>query len=64
MRKQKPSNPETEMFERSELPGIYTVKILFEQNNERFKNEYLKKLERSQARQKKKQRSILMKTEP
>jgi len=38
-------NPKVEEFRRSELLGKYTVKLLFEWNDGKFKNEYLKKLE-------------------
>ena len=47
--------PKAEVFKRSELLGKYTAKILFGQNNYNFKNKYLKKLERSWARQKARQ---------
>ena len=50
MRNQKPLNPEAEVFKRSELLEKYTAKILFRQNNQKFKNKYLKKSERSWAR--------------
>ena len=50
MRKQKPLNIEAEVLKRSKLPGKYTAKILFRQNNRRFKDEYLKKLKRSWTR--------------
>ena len=43
-------NPEAEKFKRSELPGKYTVRILFGWDDKKFENEYLKKLERSSAR--------------
>lgn len=39
-------NLEIEEFKRSKLLEKYTVRILFEQNNNKFKNKYLKKLER------------------
>ena len=39
-------NPEAEEFKRSELPGKYTARILFEWDNNKFENEYLKKLEK------------------
>ena len=55
MRNQKPLNPKAEVFKRSELLGNYIAKILFGQNNQKFKDKYLKKLERSQARQKERQ---------
>ena len=34
-------------FRRGKLPGKYTTKMLYRQNNGKFKNEYLKKLERN-----------------
>ena len=40
-------NSETEEFKRSELLGKYTVRILFGWDDNKFENEYLKKLERS-----------------
>ena len=40
-------NPEAEEFKRSELPGKYITKILFGWDNNKFEDEYLKKLERS-----------------
>ena len=39
-------NPEAEKFKRSKLPEKYTARILFGWNNNKFENEYLKKLER------------------
>ena len=51
-RKEKVLNPEAKMFERSKLPGNYIAKILFEWDNGKFEDKYLKKLERSQVRQK------------
>ena len=63
-RKEKALNLEAEMFNRSELPGKYIAKILFRQNNKKFKDEYLKKLERSWARQKEKGRQVLPEMEP
>jgi len=47
MRKEKALNLEAEMFERSELPGKYTAKILFGWNDRKFEDKYLKKLEKS-----------------
>jgi len=47
-------NPEAEEFKRSKLPGKYTVKILFGWNDKKFKDKYLKKLERNWARWKEK----------
>ena len=43
-------NPEVEEFKRSELPGKYIVKILFGWDDKKFKDEYLKELERNPAR--------------
>ena len=40
-------NPNKEEFRRSKLPGKYTAKILFEWDNMKFEDEYLKKLERN-----------------
>jgi len=40
-------NPKVEEFRRSELPEKYTIKLLFGWNDGKFKNEYLKKLERN-----------------
>jgi len=40
-------NPEAKMFERSKLLGNYIAKILFEWDNGKFEDKYLKKLERS-----------------
>ena len=34
-------------FRRGELPGKFTTKMLYEQNNRKFKKEYLRKLERN-----------------
>ena len=49
-RKQKLLNLKSEVFKKSELLEKYIAKILFEQNNKKFENKYLKKLERSQTR--------------
>ena len=43
-------NPNIEEFRRSELLEMYTAKISFGQNNRKFKNKYLKKLERNWKR--------------
>ena len=40
-------NPEVEVFKRSELLEKYMVKILFEWNDGKFENKYLKKLKRN-----------------
>ena len=37
-------------FRREELPGKFTVKMLYGQDNGKFKEEYLKKLERNWRR--------------
>ena len=43
-------NPNVKKFRRSELLGKYTAKISFRQDDRKFKNKYLKKLERNQHR--------------
>jgi len=40
-------NPEAEEFKREELPGRYTVKLLYGWDDKNFDEEYLKKLERN-----------------
>ena len=40
-------NPEAEEFKRGELPGRYTVKLLYRWDDKKFDEEYLKKLERN-----------------
>ena len=45
--KEKALNSEAEVFKKSDLLEKYIAKILFEWNNRKFKDEYLKKLERS-----------------
>ena len=40
-------NPEAEEFKRGELPGRYTVKLLYGWDNKKFDEEYLKKLQRN-----------------
>ena len=45
--KQKVLNLKVEIFKKSELLGKYIAKIMFEWDNRRFKNKYLKKLERN-----------------
>jgi len=57
-------NPEAEMFERNELLGKYTAKILFRWNDGKFEDEYLKKLEKSWARWKEKGRQVPLEVEP
>ena len=37
-------------FRRRELLGKYIAKMLYRQNNRKFENEYLKKLERNQQK--------------
>ena len=39
-------NPNVEEFRRSELPGKYIAKLLFGWDDKKFKDKYLKKLER------------------
>ena len=39
-----------EKFKRSELLGKYTARILFEWDDKKFENEYLKKLKRNWTR--------------
>ena len=43
-------NPRADEFKRSELSGKYMAKLLFGWDNKKFKNEYLKKLERNWQR--------------
>ena len=43
-------NPEVNKFKRSKLLEKYTAKLLFRWNNKKFKDEYLKKLERNWQR--------------
>ena len=40
-------NPEVEEFRREELPGRFTVKLLYGWDDKKFDEEYLKKLERN-----------------
>jgi len=40
-------NPEAEEFKREELPGKYTVKLLYGWDDKKFEEEYLKKLEKN-----------------
>ena len=40
-------NLEAEEFRRGELPGRYTVKLLYGWNNKKFDEEYLKKLQKN-----------------
>jgi len=40
-------NPEAEEFKREELPGRYTVKLLYGWDDKKFDEEYLKKLEKN-----------------
>ena len=47
-------------FRRRELPGKYIAKILYEWNDEKFKKEYLRKLERNQQKWK----SVSLKKKP
>ena len=47
-------NPKAKKFKRSELPRKYIARILFRWDDRKFEEEYLKKLERNQVRQKEK----------
>jgi len=40
-------NLNTKKFKKSKLPGKYIVKILFELDNRKFEDEYLKNLEKN-----------------
>ena len=40
-------NPEVEEFKRGKLPEKYIVKLLYGQNDNKFEEEYLKKLEKN-----------------
>ena len=62
-RKERVLNSEVEVFRRSKLLRKYTAKILFGQNNRKFKNKYLKKLEKSQVRQKGKEAQVFLEVE-
>ena len=62
-RKERVLNSEVEVFRRSKLLRKYTAKILFGQNNRKFKNKYLKKLEKSQVRQKGKEEQVFPEVE-
>ena len=53
-RQEKLDLAEKKDFRRGKLPG---KKILYEQDNRKFKNEYLKKLERNQRRWKRKDKT-------
>jgi len=46
-RKEMKLNPEAEEFRRGELPGRYMAKLLYRWDNKKFKEEYLKKLEKN-----------------
>jgi len=46
-RKEIKLNLEAEEFKRGELPGRYTAKLLYGWDNKKFKEEYLKKLEKN-----------------
>ena len=61
--KERALNPKAEVFRRSKLLGKYTVKILFGWNNRKFEDEYLKKLERSWARWKEKEKQVPLEAE-
>jgi len=46
-RQEKLDMAEEKDFRRGELPGKFTVKMLYEWNDGKFKEEYLRKLERN-----------------
>ena len=45
-------NPKAEEFKRSKLPERYIAKMLYRQDNGKFENEYVRKLEKSWQEQK------------
>ena len=45
-------------FKRAELLGKYMAKLLYRWNNRKFKNEYLKKLEKNWQKQKGEEKKI------
>ena len=49
---------EEKYFRKEELPGKYMAKMLYRQDDRKFENEYLKKLERNQNRWKGKDKII------
>ena len=49
-RQEKIDRAEERDFRRGELPGKFTVKMLYGQDNKKFEDEYLKKLEKNQKR--------------
>ena len=57
-RKEKVLNPKAEVFKKSELSEKYTAKILFEWDDKKFEDAYLKKLERSWMRWTGKERQV------
>jgi len=62
--KERVMNLKVEMFKRCKLLRKYILKILFRQNNGKFEDEYLKKLKRSWARWKGKERQVPPEVEP
>ena len=53
-------NPKAKEFKRSKLLEKYTAKLLFRQDDRKFEDEYLKKLERNWQKQK----SVPLKEKP
>ena len=49
-------NPEVEEFKRGKLPERYIAKLLYGWDDKKFDEEYLKKLEKNQNRQKNKRK--------
>ena len=55
-RQEKLDRVEEKDFRRGELPGKFMAKMLYGQNNGKFKDKYFKKLERNWNRQKRKKK--------
>ena len=63
-KKERKLDVEAKVFKRSKLLEKYTAKILFGWDDGRFKDKYLKKLERSWAKWKGKGSQVYLKVEP
>jgi len=61
--KKKMLNLETKMLKRSELPERYMANILFEWDNKKFKDKYLKKLDKRLAKCKEKEKQVPLEIE-
>ena len=57
-RQEKLNIAEEKDFTRGQLPEKYIVKMLYGQDNEKFENKYLKRLEKNWKRQKGKDKTI------